>query len=227
MKIVAVISTKGGTGKSTLACALAVEASLEASAYLCDVDPQASSAAWWRRRGKPDNPALVRERESVRLSYAIRALQKRGAERDWLICDTPGSFMDLVEDAVIRADAIVLVTQPAPRDLEAQGPALELIRKHEKADRLIIVLNRCDARSAFPGAALKRLSGFTSNDIHRLANRAAYPRADGTGDTAAEISKDAESEIVPLWEAVKTIVEHSDGSTANRRKRRPRSAQPE
>ena len=48
MKIIAILSQKGGTGKTTLAINLAVTAakSLACEVTLIDLDPQASAASW-------------------------------------------------------------------------------------------------------------------------------------------------------------------------------------
>jgi chromosome partitioning protein len=226
MKVVAVISTKGGSGKSVLACALAVTAAEEGQTYLCDTDPQASSASWWKRRGGPDNPMLVRERSSVRLSTALRAIRQKGEERDWLIADTPGSFMDLVEDAVMKADVIVLVMQPAFRDIEAQAPAFELISAYGKAEQTVIVLNRCDPRSKAPETARQKLQLFTGNQIHTLANRAVYAKADGYGDAPQELDERAEDEIVSLWQAVKEVGSRSTRKPQSHRGQRARQGEP-
>jgi len=51
MKTVAVISQKGGAGKTTIAIHLAVASSLDnKNTAIIDLDPQASSAKWSDRR---------------------------------------------------------------------------------------------------------------------------------------------------------------------------------
>ena len=56
MKTVAILSQKGGTGKTTLAVHLAVAAERrDVPVAVLDLDPQASAAEWERqpRRGQP------------------------------------------------------------------------------------------------------------------------------------------------------------------------------
>ena len=59
MKVIAVTSQKGGTGKTTLSGHLAVQAERAGHGpiALVDTDPQGSLTQWWNAR-KADTPAL-------------------------------------------------------------------------------------------------------------------------------------------------------------------------
>src|SRR3546814_14489149 len=56
LKVLVVASQKGGSGKTTLAGHLAVQAELsgEGPVGLIDVDPQGSLADWWNERAAPN-----------------------------------------------------------------------------------------------------------------------------------------------------------------------------
>jgi len=59
MKTVAIISQKGGSGKTTIAVHLAVCAELHGQPTLIlDLDPQASACSWLARRGE-DTPEVI------------------------------------------------------------------------------------------------------------------------------------------------------------------------
>lgn len=59
MYIIAVVNTKGGVGKTTLASALAVRAAKDSPRVaMVDLDPQRSLVEWWQRRGATDNPTV-------------------------------------------------------------------------------------------------------------------------------------------------------------------------
>lgn len=59
-RTITLAASKGGTGKTTLTSALAVQAMRDGdSVALLDWEPQGSVSLWWRMRGKPDNPRLV------------------------------------------------------------------------------------------------------------------------------------------------------------------------
>ena len=205
MKVVVLISTKGGVGKSTLAEALAVEAAKEERVFIVDVDPQQSTAAWWRRRKGPDNPMLVVNVGPIR--QALDAIAKRKAERDWLIIDTPGSSMNVIRDAVHHADAIVGVIQASGKDIEAQGAANGLIQEAGKEDRTLWVINRASKANKLAQNAADRVARLSAAPPVLIGDRVDHVRADLVGKTAAEVNKDAAKEIAALWQTVKRIAQ--------------------
>ena len=75
MHTVAIISRKGGTGKTTLACSLAVAAQSDGfDAVILDMDPQGSATAWWRVRGEQP-PSVAPTRQSALEKGQISALR--------------------------------------------------------------------------------------------------------------------------------------------------------
>ena len=70
MLTLAVVSQKGGAGKTTLAINLAVASELVASPAVVDLDPQASAAAWADSR-KAETPVVV-SAQAARLADAFR-----------------------------------------------------------------------------------------------------------------------------------------------------------
>ena len=71
MKIVAIISQKGGAGKTTLAVHLATAAAAGHSAAIVDLDPQGTAASWGDRR-QADIPEVV-SGQAARLAVLIEA----------------------------------------------------------------------------------------------------------------------------------------------------------
>src|SRR6476620_1982673 len=97
---IAVASTKGGSGKSSITAALAVQAAKEGNRVaMLDWEPQGSLTLWWLMRGKPDNPRLIRE--EIDPPTAVR---KMAGKCDWLLLDTAPALLDQVELAVDAAD---------------------------------------------------------------------------------------------------------------------------
>lgn len=78
MLTLAVISQKGGAGRTTLALNLAVAAHLEGeTALVVDLDPQASAAAWHDSRGR-DGPLVV-SAQAMRLEEVLALAVEHGA----------------------------------------------------------------------------------------------------------------------------------------------------
>ena len=79
MKVVSVISQKGGSGKTTLALHLAVAASTAGrNTAVLDLDPQASAANRADRR-TAELP-VVRSAHASRLRHELRQIQDAGGE---------------------------------------------------------------------------------------------------------------------------------------------------
>ena len=101
MRVISLVSLKGGVGKSTLAAALAVRAARESKRVaMLDLDPQASLDAWWKRRGKGENPTIFGNASTA--SDAVESLKQTGW--DWVFMDCPPAFIPTIEDAIEHSD---------------------------------------------------------------------------------------------------------------------------
>ena len=103
MKTVAILSQKGGTGKTTLATNLCVAAEREGhTTALIDLDPQASATRWGDYR-KAKTPAIIATPVS-RLTHWLQTAEENGATL--VILDTaPNSGPDALN--ITRAASIV------------------------------------------------------------------------------------------------------------------------
>ncbi len=80
MKIVVLLSQKGGTGKSTIATHLAVCAARDGKAVaLFDIDPQAAAAKWSERR-TAEGPPVVRA-GAAQLPNLVQQARQQGADK--------------------------------------------------------------------------------------------------------------------------------------------------
>jgi chromosome partitioning protein len=203
VKIIVLASTKGGSGKSTIAQALAVEASKEGQAFIVDIDPQQSIARWWDRRNAPANPMLATVKKS--LTLALETLRRNGAKPDWVIVDTPGSLVDKIEDAMAHADVVLAVIRPSLKDLEAQGALEDLIDKTGKRERTLYVVNAASKTDKLTKDTVEVAKDRAPSAPMLICNRIDFARADITGESAGETNKDAAKEVAALWAAVKRI----------------------
>ena len=92
MKILAIIGQKGGSGKTTTALGLAVEAVRKGRAVaVIDLDPKATATNWSDRREMKDAPAVV-SCQVVRLRQVLDAAKAQGVKV--AIIDTAGKSTD-------------------------------------------------------------------------------------------------------------------------------------
>jgi len=197
MKVVAIISQKGGVGKTTLATALAVAAEREGrSAALFDLDPQAS-ASFWRDTREALTPAVV-ALPPARLPHMLKAAAQEGCHL--AIIDAPPFAKDIAFEAAQQADFILIPTRPAVLDVMAMTRTVELVRHYGKPSAVVLTFCPIQGRELID----------TENAVHhlgiplapmRIHNRVAFSRAQQTGQTAQELEPDgkAAEEIKKLY----------------------------
>lgn len=208
MKVVVFASSKGGVGKTTLAFNAAIHAAKAASVQMIDRDPQRSLLDLCRRRREmpelaSDNPQMLDGVETV--ASAIDTLEQSGYARDFLIVDSPGSFMDVVSEAIAVADVVVVPLRPSPFDMLAMAAVLDIVKALGKQDRLLMVLNQVDRRSELAADALKAIRPLSPNPPIQIANRTDYARAPITARAGIEVNREAAAEINSLWGAILKI----------------------
>jgi chromosome partitioning protein len=217
MKVVTVASAKGGSAKTTAVTALAARAALEsARVVMFDLNAdQANLTQWWILRGEPPNPKLVVEVENI--SRDVEVLKNEKFE--WLIIDCPPLALDVIENAVLVADAVVIPVRTSIFDVGAITPVIEMCRERRKpfAFLLSAVDNKMPRLTERARAALVS-EGPVFNA--RLSYRQDYISALTAGKAGFEVQKDLRAEVDQLWGEVKKLA----GEQAPIRKLRERAA---
>ena len=125
MKIVAILSQKGGVGKTTLALHLAVGWTQQGyNVAILDLDPQASAANWADRR-EADTP-VVRAAPASRLQQELNLVRQAAGEV--VVLDTAPRSDAVIISAAKAADLVVIPCRPSILDLEALAGTLELVQ---------------------------------------------------------------------------------------------------
>jgi chromosome partitioning protein len=193
MHVLALVTQKGGTGKSSLTVSLAVAAHERSfKVYVIDLDPQATARNWFERREAVEPE--VATVEPSRLSAALMALQRKGF--DLVILDTPGVDTPATTAAMQAADLCLIPARPSVADIEAAKPTTRSLNKLGKP--FAFVLNQCPPNRAIRTMDAYRalqlmggVSGVTlalrADHVDALAQGQGVTERDPQGKAAAEV----------------------------------------
>jgi chromosome partitioning protein len=138
VKTLAVMSRKGGAGKTTVAVNLTLAAcAMGVRAVLADADPMRS--AHEVLKGREEASSLLFETSASKLFTLTEASRRAGVEL--LIIDTPAAPEADVAEAVKVADLCLAVARPTYLDLAAAVMSVAVI--HRLGREGVIVLNQC------------------------------------------------------------------------------------
>ena len=202
MRTLAVISRKGGVGKTTLSVNLAVAAWKNGlTTVLVDLDPQRSAVLWGRIRGRP-NPAVV-PATAGKLFPIWAAAQNSGI--DLMVLDTPSGDQDETLQALRLADAALLICRPNRFDLDALKQSLELVRRNQT--RSLVVLNQAPSRrmgqepESVRAAVRELQDGGVQLASIGLRHRAAFPASSAKGLAIMELEplSAGAREVAGVW----------------------------
>ena len=205
MKTVAILSGKGGSGKSTIALHLAVAAERRGhSVAVLDVDPQASSATWADSR-ESETPSVTSLQPS-RIAKALETAREAGASL--AIIDTAPHSADAAMIAAEAADLVLVPCRPGILDLRAIGSTARIVKLAAKP--AFVILNATpphaarlieDARAAVATHGLDVAPAV-------IAQRAAVAHSLTVGQTAEEYEPGgkAAEEIAALFAWLLTVL---------------------
>ncbi len=209
MRIIVLASQKGGSGKTTLAGHLAVQAELSGAGpvALIDTDPQGSLAKWWNARAA-ETPAFVGARFDS-LQADLDALHAQGFKIVFI--DTPPAVTKAIAHVVSFADLVVMPTRPSPHDLRAVGATVEIAAAHNKA--MVFVINAATARAKITSEAAVALSQHGTVAPVMLNHRVDFAASMTDGRTVMEHSAKGASakEVSELWSYLSGRLARLDG----------------
>src|ERR1044072_4401402 len=123
MRVLAMASQKGGSGKTTLSGHLAVQAQLSGAGPVCliDIDSQGSLADWWNER-EADMPAFP-QTTVARLASDLEVLRQQGFRL--AVIDTPPAITMAIQSVIAVAERIGIPTPPGPHHLRCGAATLQ------------------------------------------------------------------------------------------------------
>jgi chromosome partitioning protein len=196
-RVIVVACQKGGSGKTTIAAHLAVQAGRagHGPAVLVDTDPQ-GSLAQWRSARKDDAPALATAKLA---DLAANPAELWGGQAAFAIIDTPPALTASIEQVIGIADLVLIPARPSPHDLRAIGATVEIARRAGKP--FLFVLNGAAPRANITAEAVAALSEHGRVAPVILHQRTDYAVSMIDGRTVMETVPSGRSaeEIAQLW----------------------------
>lgn len=197
MRVVALASQKGGSGKTTLSGHLAVQAQRagHGPVVLIDIDPQGSLADWWNER-HDDYPAFG-QTTVARLAADLEILRQQGFKL--AVIDTPPAITMAIQSVIAVAELIVVPTRPSPHDLRAVGATVDLCERAGKP--LIFVVNAATPKARITSDAAVALSQHGTVAPVTLHQRTDFAASMIDGRTVMECDPKGKSaaEVEALW----------------------------
>jgi chromosome partitioning protein len=220
MSVVAIISTKGGAGKSTVAVHLAVAAALKKRRPLIiDFDKRQLSILLWAKglRKKAKTP-VIQKGNFETLAQDIEAAKRK---HDLIIIDVAAGGGDEVRDIAAFVEHVIVPVRASAFDMSATRNTIELLRNsadntepeaiayRNALGKAAIVLNCVPRRPtakwrAEVDEALHSCGGGNVRIIGTLADRDAYSSSieHGQGVTEEQEDDEAVAEVLGLYEGL-------------------------
>lgn len=200
MKTLAVMSQKGGSGKTTLTVHLAVCAAANGlKTAVLDIDPQASAFDWNQSRASESRLEIAKSLAGQLAGYLATG---RKAKLDLVLVDTaPHAASDCAIVAPL-ADFILIPCRPAAFDLRAIFKTIQIARASGKP--FAVILNSAPrGKLAEETRAFLQANNVPVMDL-TLYQRAAYAHAviDGRAVHEYEPEGKAAAEIDELYDYV-------------------------
>ena len=205
VRILALASQKGGSGKTTLSGHLAVQAQRAGAGpvVLIDIDPQGSLADWWNER-EAEYPAFA-QTTVARLASDLEILRQQGFKL--AVIDTPPAITMAIQSVISVAELIVVPTRPSPHDLRAVGATVDLCERAGKP--LIFVVNAATPKARITSEAAVALSQHGTVAPVTLHHRTDFAASMIDGRTVMEVDPNGRSagEVTQLWTYVSDRLE--------------------
>ncbi len=160
---------------------------------------QGSLSRWWEVRGEPDAPKLIDDIENI-----PRDVKALAAAYDWLFIDTPPVEMDLIEQAIAVADAVVIPVRSGFFDVIAVQSVIEMCTERRKP--FATLLNAVDGQHKVVNKqAIIALEALGPTFSTQIGCRQPYIQALVIGKTGPELDKKLRPEIDSLWSEVRRL----------------------
>ena len=210
MPVIAVVSQKGGTGKTTIATSVACAFAEIFQVLLLDADGQSSALDWADSRAQPLLSLEVRGVEPGKLLQDVRLL---GPRYHWVIIDGPPGITRTNADAVRAADLVLIPVKPGPLDVWAVSDIVDAVKARQETaaglPKAGFVVTMCKTRSRLSQQIEAALDEYGLPVLQaRTTDRVAYPQAITEGKSVLEgRDRTARNEILALRDEIERLID--------------------
>ncbi len=208
-KVIALLTQKGGAGKTTLATHLAGEFAMQGQRVtLLDADPQGSALDWAQRRLQSHQERIYGVFGLARDSLHQEAPQI-ASQADFVVIDGPPRVAALARSALLAADLVLIPVQPSAYDVWASHEMVQLIaeaRVFRPALRAAFVINRRVVGTVIGREARAALADQPFPTLRaEVSQRIVFADSVAAGRLACEVAPQctAAREIAALAQAVR------------------------
>jgi len=200
---IAIISQKGGAGKTTLAINLAVEAERNnLSSLLIDLDPQSSATEWSDSR-KQDYPVVLSAHAS-RMDKLIQKAEENAAS--FVFIDTaPHSENAALESAKI-ADLVLVPCRAGILDIKAIQSSLNICNLAQV--KALVILNALPSQSSIAQEARQAIESIGGKVCeYSIGQRVIFNHAmtEGLGVVEFDLKSKASQEVQKIFQLIKQV----------------------
>jgi chromosome partitioning protein len=209
--VIALASSKGGAGKTTITELLAVRALRDGKRVaLVDLDPQQSLSMWLSRRRGESPFKLVNDVSAGHIADTIRGLRRSGV--GLVLIDTPPALTETIEDAIAVADFVLIPAKPTSHDVAAISPVVDWCKRHDRP--FAFVLSEADPEWKITAGARRTLGTLGDVVTTAISRRVSYASAPTNGRTGPETDNkkqaaEAKEEVDALWADLMQLVKRA------------------
>ena len=211
--VIAVLNSKGGSGKSTITTNLARALQLKGHRVLIvDSDPQGTARDWRQAQtDEADMPGVVGvdretlDRDIPAISHAF----------DYILIDGAAKLQNMLVSAVKSADLILIPVQPSAADLWAVRELVDMIKTRQEITggrpAAAFVISRQITGTNLATEVDEALEGYALPIIsRRTAQRVVYAEALAAGSSVLDVEPDgkAAAEIQAIASAALNLLNH-------------------
>ena len=203
MKVIAILSQKGGCGKTTIAVNLSKGIAVKRhKVMLIDADSQGSILNWKGIAGEHSFQITHYTRDDIHKVIP----EMKGF--DYIIIDGPPGVMGITKSILVSSDEVILPIGPSPLDLWSANETISLIKEaqkvHPKLKARILISKKIpntrigkEIRDALEGYGLKVMKA-------EISQRVSYIEAMIAGQSVLDYKPDSESakEIMDLTKEI-------------------------